>query len=179
MGVRFSSKARGPKESDALVSYDNREAIQYTTSDFVEPCRLVNKLMPGDMIQKKGNFIYQWFYSHFAIYIGNGEIVHVTRTKRNEHGKIFVQRQLMNEVFKHALVRKNNHLDNVPGFRNMIKQPLKIVKAARDKVGESWNYNITTHNCEHFATWCTAEKLVFSHGALGTWYLGRFPWGNT
>ena len=67
---------RPATETNALVLYDKqkaREAVQHIKSDFVDPKVLADCLVPGDMIQKKGNFFLQWFYSHFAIYIGRGE----------------------------------------------------------------------------------------------------------
>jgi hypothetical protein len=167
----FLSTQTEPSRSTALVKYDNakaREAVQHIKSDFVDPRSLVDNLVPGDMIQKKGNFIHQWFYSHFAIYIGNGEIVHVITPSNKENGKTAISRERMEDAFKGELVRKNNHLDNAPAFRNKIQQPHKIVKAARDRVGEPWDYNFLTYNCEHFATWCRYGREV----SLQSWAIG-------
>ena len=162
----------------ALVKYDNakaREAVQHIKSDFVDPRSLVDNLVPGDMIQKKGNFIHQWFYSHFAIYIGKGEIVHVTTPDNKQRGKTVIAREHMEDAFKKGeLVRKNNHLDNVRAFRNRIHEPRKIVKAARNRVGESWNYCFFRNNCEHFVTWCRYGRRV----SLQSWGIGDVIAGN-
>jgi hypothetical protein len=103
MGSSFSTTPT-PQEQNlslplALVQYDTQKAnaaIQHTNSDFVDPRFLANTLLPGDMIQKKGNFIPQWFYSHFAIFIGNGEIVHVTNNQM--FGNCFIAREIMVDV---------------------------------------------------------------------------------
>lgn len=157
-----SSKQQGPSRSQALVAYDNkkaREAVEHIRSDFVDPRSLLPHLRPGDMIQVKGNYIYQWFYSHFAIFIGNGEIVHVDSSD-NPLRKCDVVRISMVDAFKGKLVRKNNHLDNADNFRDRIRPPREIVRTARDWVGKNWDYNFYTNNCEHFVTLCRYGRPV-------------------
>ena len=114
------------------------------------------------MVQVKGNFIWQWFYSHFAIYIGNGEIVHAdTADKRSRfRSKCAIVRVNMVDALNGKLVRKNNHLDNSDGFRDMIQSPRQIVKTARDWVGQFWDYNFYTNNCEHFVTLCRYGRSI-------------------
>ena len=172
MGNTSSTQTQSaPSRSRALVLYDDgkaREAVQHIKSDFVDPRSLVSYLRAGDMIQKKGNFILQWLYSHFAIYIGNGEIVHVSSPNRMGQGKTTINREYMEVAFCGELVRKNNHLDNAPAFHYRIQEDRKIVKAARDRVGENWDYNFMTHNCEHFATWCRYGREV----SLQSWGIG-------
>lgn len=146
----------------ALVAYDNkkaREAVQHIRSDFVDPRSLLPHLLPGDMIQVKGNYIYQWFYSHFAIFIGNGEIVHVDSSD-NPLKKCDVVRISMVDAFKGKLVRKNNHLDNADSFRDRIRPTREIVRTARDWVGKNWDYNFYTNNCEHFVTLCRYGRPI-------------------
>lgn len=145
-----------------MVLYDSRkakEAVEHIRSDFVDPRSLVDSLRPGDMIQVKGKFIYQWFYSHFAIYIGNGEIVHVQNSETS-YRKCDVVRARMVDELRGKLVRKNNHLDNADGFRDKIQSPRQIVKTARDWVGKYWNYNFYTNNCEHFVTTCRYGRPI-------------------
>ena len=146
----------------ALVAYDNkkaRESVQHIRSDFVDPRSLLRHLLPGDMIQVKGNYIYQWFYSHFAIFIGNGEIVHVDSSD-NPLKKCDVVRISMVDAFKGKLVRKNNHLDNADNFRDRIRPTREIVRTARDWVGKNWDYNFYTNNCEHFVTLCRYGRPI-------------------
>ena len=162
-----SSSSKSTSDSRELVLYDNkkaREAVQHTKSDFVKAKSLVNCLVPGDMIQVKGNSLYQWFYSHFAIFIGNGEVVHVQPRpgyRKGQGGKQVILRETMDKAFGDSkLVRKNNHLDNTPQFNALIRRPHEIVLAARRRVGEFWDYNMFSHNCEHFATWCRYGREV-------------------
>ena len=179
MGGKSSKQtsSSAPSRSRAMVLYDNRkarEAVQHTKSDFVDPRSLVDHLRPGDMIQKKGNLLYQWFYSHFAIYIGRGEVVHVTSPNNRGQGRAVIRRERMEDVFRGELVRKNNHLDNAPAFRSKIRESHKIVKAARDRVHESWDYNVVTHNCEHFATWCRyGREISLQSWGIGDLYSGK------
>ena len=162
MGNPFSTdKQVQPSRSWDLVQHDQakaREAVQHTKTDFVDPRSLVDNLRPGDMVQVKGNFIIQWFYSHFAVFIGNGEIVHVTSSGNKYYGKSVVERAPMVDKFKGKLVRKNNHLDNTDGFH--AKPFRQIVRTAREQVGESWDYHLTTNNCEHFATSCRYGRKI-------------------
>jgi hypothetical protein len=171
MGNSFSTQPTQQEKglALALVQYDTQkanEAIQHTSSDFVNPNSLVDTLNPGDMIQKKGNFFLQFFYSHFAIYIGNGKIVHVIMPNNRMYGKCVITRAIMVNVFNGELVRKNNHLDNAVGFH--IQPRKRIVKRAQERVDESWNYDILFHNCEHFATWCRYGREV----SLQSWGIG-------
>ena len=181
MGNPFSTdKQKEPSRSWALVRHDQakaREAIQHTKTDFVDPRSLVDNLRPGDMIQVKGNFIVQWFYSHFAVFIGNGAIVHVASSGNSYYGKTVVERALMVDEFKGKLVRKNNHLDNTDGFH--IKPLPQIVRTAREQVGEPWDYNLSTNNCEHFATWCRyGRKISLQAFGIGDVVSGEVSWSE-
>ena len=157
-----SSRQQAPSRSQSLVLYDNKkasEAVEQVRSDFVDPRSLVDKLRPGDMIQVKGNMVHQWFYSHFAIFIGNDEIVHVDSSD-SMLKKCDVVRIRMVDALKGKLVRKNNHLDNADGFRDKIQSPGQIVKTARGWVGKFWDYNFYTNNCEHFVTLCRYGRPI-------------------
>ena len=159
MGHSFSGPEPALTPNQALILYDKMQASkarEHIKTEFVTPDSLVDHLQPGDMIQKKGNWVYQWFYSHFAIYIGNGEIVHVNKVQDN----YLIVRDNMVSAFNGELVRKNNHLDNAILFCNSIKNPRKIVKDAREMVGTPWNYSVLFHNCEHFATQCRYGRAV-------------------
>ena len=154
------------------------------------------------MIQKKGNDFYQWFYSHFAIYIGNGEIVHLqspsSSPRRGIDTKCAVTREKMVDAFRNDLVRKNNHLDNMESFRRLIRSPREIVKTAREIVKTAreivktarewlikyWDYNFFTNNCEHFATVCRYGRPVslqsFGIGDLATGKISyKEYWGHS
>ncbi|MEQ2268642.1 hypothetical protein XENORESO_008711 [Xenotaenia resolanae] len=94
------------------------------------------------------------FYSHWAVYIGNGYIVHfVTEavnsgfsTVPSENGS--VRKELLTDVLNDCNWRVNNYLDKkyTPRPRDT------IVKKACSLVGSSLTYSLTDYNCEHFAT---------------------------
>ncbi|XP_028397383.1 phospholipid-metabolizing enzyme A-C1-like [Dendronephthya gigantea] len=178
-----SSKKECTSRSQALVLYDNdkaRKAVQHIRSDFVDARSLVDNLLPGDMIQVKGNFIHQWFYSHFAIFIGNGEIVHVDTPRSGSWSrKCDVVRVKMTDAFCGKLVRKNNHLDNTDGFRDRVLPRSQIVKTARDWVGKYWDYNFYTNNCEHFVTLCRyGRPISLQSSGIGDLISGKINFGE-
>ena len=86
-----SSSASSSSQRDTrcreLQVYDINAAAnanRYHKSDFTSASDLMPKLNPGDMVQVKGTYFYQWFYSHFAVYIGNGDIIHATGGDENK-----------------------------------------------------------------------------------------------
>ena len=165
-----------PNRSRELVLYDEAKASKastHTQTDFVDPRSLVNKLLPGDLVQKKGQWVHQWFYSHFAVYYGNGYIIHVTKS----NGEIEIVRELMTTAFKGTLVRKNNHMDNTRNFH--ARRPRKIARSARLMIGKSWDYNFFTNNCEHFAALCRyGRKVSLQSNAFGDIYAGNITWSE-
>eukprot|EP00794_Sanderia_malayensis_P018685 gene18685-20572_t len=159
MGSSSSKSSASDQEdnrSTALVLYDRRaaqQAARHDTSDFTAPQDLVHHLRPGDLVQKKGTMILQWFYTHFAVFIGNGEIVHATGT---DQFKGEIVREDMVKAFSGEDVRKNNHMDG-----NFTPRPWQdVVRTARAYVGQDWNYNLFAHNCEHFASMCRYGRKI-------------------
>lgn len=94
-------------------------------------------------------------------------------------GKSNISEAEMKVEFCGAYVRKNNHLDNVSTFRDRIKPSKEIVKAARSKVGEDWDYNFMSHNCEHFATWCRyGREVSLQSCGIGDLCSGKITFGE-
>ena len=160
MGSSFSSSPSSSSHQDTrstqLRIYDRNAAAnahRHDKSDFTSASDLMPHLRPGDMVQVKGTTVYQWFYSHFAVYIGNGDIIHVTG---GEVYKGEVQRHDMLQQFAGKDVRKNNHMDGTFEPRRVHD----IIYTARQHVGENWNYNFVTNNCEHFASMCRYGKKI-------------------
>ena len=152
-----SSSSNGVDDRNLILRLYDRNAAASARcndkSDFTTPEDLIFHLKPGDILQTKGRFLYQWFYSHFAVYIGNGDIVHVAG------GEIYkgeVKREDMLDAFCGNDVRKNNHMDGT--FQPQRVQD--IVRTARDFVGKEWSYNFLTNNCEHFASMCRYGKRI-------------------
>ena len=159
MGSFFSQSSSQSYSSDTqLVQYDQQAAIQaamHDMSDFTSATALRDHLQPGDLIQKKGNFFMDFFYSHWAVYIGNGEIVHVIAVEGSS-AKADIVRQNMETAFQGTNVRKNNHMDE---FWTPRLRPI-IVIAARNLVGTPWAYNLVSKNCEHFASFCRYGREI-------------------
>ncbi|XP_058471740.1 phospholipase A and acyltransferase 4-like isoform X2 [Solea solea] len=94
-------------------------------------------LNPGDLIEiNRGTF------NHWAVYIGNDEVVHLVWNSKGE-----VRRDKLSDVRNGDNYRVNNFLDKKYKPRN----PDVIVKEAKSRIGPS-KYYVVTYNCEHFAT---------------------------
>ncbi|KAM5225548.1 phospholipase A and acyltransferase 3-like isoform 3-T3 [Hipposideros larvatus] len=104
--------------------------------------------IPGDMIE-----IDRYVYKHWAIYVGDGCVVHVTTTgsgsfSNNNHTVAKVKCEPLKDVVRNNDYTVNNYLDNK--YR---PRPIdEIVNSAKQKIGENWHYNVLMSNCEHFAT---------------------------
>lgn len=110
---------------------------------------------PGDMIE-----IFHKIYQHWAVYVGDGYVVHLTGVEHGVSGiyhvgsgsglsvNAMVKKEPLTKVTAGCKYRVNNKYDK------KIK-PLpakKIVHEAEKLVGKVINYNLITNNCEHFAT---------------------------
>ncbi|XP_076015684.1 phospholipase A and acyltransferase 4-like isoform X2 [Genypterus blacodes] len=104
-------------------------------------------LMPGDLIE-----IDRVRFKHWAVCIGNGEVVHlvalidVTNAMTDTEGE--VRREHLKDVCGKSFWRVNND----QGLQNKPRTAAQIVQDALSWVGETVTYNLTTYNCEHFAT---------------------------
>lgn len=120
---------------------------------------LLNDLEEGDLIEFP-----RGAYSHWATYIGEGEVVHLAGddgdglniTSGNFFticGKRFNKAKVVRDDFfkvaDKSKARKNNGKDRKlkPSDKEM------IVDRALSRLGEI-GYNILWKNCEHFASWC-------------------------
>uniref|UniRef100_UPI00358F94EE phospholipase A and acyltransferase 1-like n=1 Tax=Myxine glutinosa TaxID=7769 RepID=UPI00358F94EE len=109
---------------------------------------------PGDLIE-----IPRPGYQHWAIYIGNGDVVHVTpngvglASSSPSSGSVIsgtptVKREKLNIVVGVDRCCINNKYDH-----RYKPFPAKvIVERALSRVGEDISYKILSNNCEHFVT---------------------------
>ncbi|XP_076436723.1 phospholipase A and acyltransferase 3-like [Babylonia areolata] len=123
--------------------------------------QLLEQLEVGDLIQFP-----RGLYSHWAVYIGEGEVAHLAGDGDDGIDGKFDSTHLFTvsgRSFRKAFVKVDRFLEvagNSKAVRNNRKDkeltPLpadRIVGNALMKLGEV-GYNVLYKNCEHFASWC-------------------------
>ncbi|XP_006911244.1 HRAS-like suppressor 3 [Pteropus alecto] len=113
---------------------------------------LIPEPKPGDLIE-----IFRPFYRHWAIYVGDGYVVHlappseiagagVASVMSALADKAIVKKELLYDVAGRDKYQVNNkHDDKYPPL-----PPSKIVQRAEERVGQEVLYKLTSENCEHF-----------------------------
>ena len=122
---------------------------------------VLRELVMGDLVEFPGPI-----YSHWAVYIGGCEVVHLSGINRSRtaadspssgvftisgiaYTNAHVKRENFWIVASESKVEKNNGKDRA-------KRPFssKVIKErALSKKGQIF-YSVLLNNCEHFATWC-------------------------
>ncbi|NXD38467.1 PA216 protein, partial [Copsychus sechellarum] len=110
------------------------------------------KPQPGDLIE-----IYRGAYQHWALYVGNDYVIHVTdEGAQSSSGSITsvltatakVKKELLMKVAGKDKWRVNNKYD-----RSRTPRPVKeIIRHAERWVGREVPYDVLRSNCEHFVT---------------------------
>ncbi|XP_060580380.1 phospholipase A and acyltransferase 3-like [Ruditapes philippinarum] len=132
----------------------------------------ISDLEEGDLIE-----FYRSIYCHWAVYIGNGNVIHLlsnpnditgkSNNKDNKGGGGNVQIDDIRSVAGDSKTYRHNDLDKqMTPFSKT-----EIVRRARMKVGKH-KYGLITYNCEHFATECRygearslqVEKYLYRFG---------------
>ncbi|XP_054998618.1 phospholipase A and acyltransferase 3-like [Sorex araneus] len=118
---------------------------------------------PGDLIEffRSGKLNSPGLeYQHWAVYVGNGYVVHVTSpdidirdvesvvAASSQGIRAEVKKELLLEVAAGSNFRVNNKYDG-----ELRARPAEqIVQRALALVGQKRSYNLIYQNCEHFAT---------------------------
>ncbi|KAM6160549.1 phospholipase A and acyltransferase 2-like [Erethizon dorsatum] len=108
----------------------------------------------GDLIE-----IHRTGYAHWAIYVGDGYVVHLTSTDEFAGAtfsslmstlteKAMVKKELLSQVAGTNDYEVNNKYDD----RHPPLPINKVVKWALELVGKEIRYSLTSMNCEHFVT---------------------------
>uniref|UniRef100_A0A8C3XG20 LRAT domain-containing protein n=1 Tax=Cyanoderma ruficeps TaxID=181631 RepID=A0A8C3XG20_9PASS len=103
---------------------------------------------PGDLIA-----IYRPFYQHWALYVGDGYVIHVTGPQSilgssSSSTRAKVKKELLKDVAGNNRWRVNNKYDR---YRTPL--PVKeIIRRAELWVGRQVPYDLLGGNCEHFVT---------------------------
>ncbi|XP_056012804.1 phospholipase A and acyltransferase 3-like [Ostrea edulis] len=127
--------------------------------DEVHTRNVISRAQEGDLLEFP-----RGLYSHWAVYIGKEEVVHLTGNGNGNDignsgqvfticGKTFKKAEVKKEsiwnVVSDSLVRINNSKD-----RHIRPRPAHaIVREALSKQGEV-GYNVLWKNCEHFTSLC-------------------------
>ncbi|NXM12972.1 HRSL1 enzyme, partial [Ploceus nigricollis] len=96
-------------------------------------------------------------YQHWALYVGNGYVIHVTdegatsimlSSSSIRATKAKVKKQLLKEVVGNDKWRVNNKYD-----RSYTPSPVeKIIQRAEQWIDREVPYDVLNRNCEHFVT---------------------------
>ncbi|KAK7504440.1 hypothetical protein BaRGS_00004306, partial [Batillaria attramentaria] len=133
--------------------------------------QLLKELQVGDLVRFP-----RAVYSHWAVYIGDGEVVHLAgeeddgvASKMGGSG-VGVQHvfSISGQHFTKAYVRRDRFLDvagDCIAIRDNSKDalltplPPEEIKANAIRLLGEATYNLLHYNCEHFATWCRYGRV--------------------
>lgn len=119
----------------------------------------------GDLLEIK-----RGLYSHWVVYCGNQEVIHMTGDGYQgsslasnsaftisgvTYEKAIIRKQDLRDVVGDATVIKNNKLDS----SHRAFSPAEILRRAKSKIGPVV-YDVIWNNCEHFVNWCRYGKNV-------------------
>jgi len=134
-------------------------------------------LIAGDIIGVKR---IGGIYEHYAVYMGNDEVIHYAGTGKDFSDDIKIRRAPMSDFLKdsveffvldfpdeHGNPTKINYLTGSAVFGdisfllgNLIRNsnytlfsPEETIRRAKSRLGED-KYSLVFNNCEHFAIWC-------------------------
>ena len=134
-------------------------------------------MKPGDIIgvSRKG------IYEHYAIYIGNGRVIHYCGRGNDFEGTVSIHEAPLSEFMKESdsffvvwfdkgrRIKLQNRTTFVLGswadiYDNTndeykLFSAEKTIERAKSRIGET-SYNIVANNCEHFAMWCKTGESV-------------------
>lgn len=125
------------------------QAINFTVVDrWQDVDEVLNHAAPGDLIEFRRTM---GLYGHWAVYIGDGEVVNYGR--KNPRTSL-VQKESLRLVAEGGGCRINN-LTSAARSKNLTSfSQSEIVRRATSHIGEESDYNLIDHNCEVFATKC-------------------------
>lgn len=163
-----------------ILDYEDNRVAWGTYEAMVKKFRILNfddTLKSGDIIGVKR---FGGLYEHYAVYIGNDEVIHYAGQGDDFSDNICIHRAPIEEFFKDSekmfvldfpdeygrptkiayatgamifgdITDKLRELVNSDKYH--LYSPSETVKRAKSRLGEC-DYNLATNNCEHFAIWC-------------------------
>ncbi len=124
----------------------HNKRIQFGLGNFVSPSCINPK--PGDLIE-----LDRKLYSHWALYVGDGQVIHVSGESSDiATENVFVRQSSLHDVAGESLVRINNK--TVPAKERKLRalDARRIVAHARRSLGRSVQYDMIRCNAEHHVT---------------------------
>lgn len=132
---------------DALLGYALKRVV-LGAHDYPESHK---RLYPGDVlsVSRWGNL-----YEHFAVYIGQGVVVHYASDDGDWGGDVQVRKSSLDDFVAdsddYRICRFPKTMP-IPGYH--LYSYKETVKRALSRLGET-DYSLFSNNCEHFAIWC-------------------------
>ncbi|KAM7418172.1 hypothetical protein PAMA_017699 [Pampus argenteus] len=114
---------------------------------------------PGDLIE-----ISRGFYQHWAVYIGDGYVVHLVGQNLGSSGASSTvsgdsaEGKIKKEKLQDVANGDSWCVNNLHDRKWKPRPQQEIVKEALSWVGKDVKYSLTDANCEHFATRCRYGK---------------------
>ena len=102
-------------------------------------------LLPGDHVYVKRTSRH---YKHHGIYIGHGQVIHVSGSIREKRDPE-VRESDLSTFLNGGILRRRNYKKRLPAF-----ETIRIAK----KQLHYKHFSIVRNNCEHFATYCVTGK---------------------
>uniref|UniRef100_A0A8D0GLM0 LRAT domain-containing protein n=1 Tax=Sphenodon punctatus TaxID=8508 RepID=A0A8D0GLM0_SPHPU len=111
-------------------------------------------LKPGDLIE-----ISRGLYEHWAVYVGNGDVIHLAPTSEvagagfSSIGSLDADTAVVRRDPLWIVVGADSYRVNNKYDRRYSPQPVReIIQAAKEAVGRVMPYSVFSKNCEHFVT---------------------------
>ncbi|XP_071961638.1 phospholipase A and acyltransferase 2-like [Antedon mediterranea] len=114
-----------------------------------------SKFQAGDLVKVR-----RWDpipYSHWGVYIGNGEVMHLSGAEFNIKAKETAK--VHRVTFKEFVGDDDNaEVECIPCPSDVSREEVvRLAKSAEGGFFRNRPYDLFTNNCEHFARWCHGE----------------------
>ncbi len=174
-----------------MISFSRVELSTPITVELVNREQILPLFSQGDLIVFKGgtkNDGAKFRYEHWAVYVGEGEIVHYQAPRELNGLTAKLNSGVIQETLQEYMERQGEGMTvrlgklSSEGDRRYFPalDPEVVVERARSKVGKK-EYNLIRNNCEHFAKWCKYGKEMsdqIERGAVIASMLGGFLAGG-
>jgi hypothetical protein len=125
----------------------------------------IEKVKPGDIICRNGNvsILDIPLYIHYGIFVDNNEVVHYApKDTPGNPTKNLILDGPKNAVIHSVTLDKflnGNYLIIDNEYKPLKYNQKQTIERAKSKINSNkGEYNLLSHNCEHFASWCMTGK---------------------